>query len=293
MSDQAAVLRNMARRLPRRVAAPRKGPPRVWALAGPPSAGVTHVALRMAIGLAGQGSQVLVVEADILQDSRRAAPYALATLCNSNDGPGVHDVLLARCELSEIVRRGPGGVWIAPCAPAGATAGAAAFSRSSQVRLLREVKSLGDLAEVVLIDTGRLGEGTRFWVESADEIAIVCTPAPAQITAAYACIKRLAAGDLPATLHLAVNGAESLEQGLDTWRRVRTTSERFLGLPVEWLGGLPFVASAAEELDDPQAVARQPEVEAISLRVLGLKNQLDQLEPSANGFAPFTACPGK
>jgi hypothetical protein len=44
---------------------------------------------------------------------------------------------------------------------------------------------------------------------------------------------------------------------------------RFLGVEVAWLGSLPEADAVRDERDDAMAAAETPEVEAMSLRVLG------------------------
>jgi flagellar biosynthesis protein FlhG len=127
------------------------------------------------------------------------------------------------------------------------------YSRSGQERLLRQLRTLGRHADVVLLETGNSSSEVvrRFWL-AADEILVVTTPQPVAVMDCYATLKRLAASGRELPIRLIVNKSADRNTAEDVHRRINTSCQRFLGMELGLLGHVPpharFESSPEENL---------------------------------------------
>lgn len=233
MMDQAAELRKLVLRAMRENAAQAGPTPRLVVVAGGrPGVGVTTVAVNVSVAMATQGGRVILVDADS-QHAEAAGRCGLAPADPSRRIAG------RRCDIHEMLVRGPAGLQIVPglwtSPPSGEEIEVA------QQRLIHQFRLLGRHADVVLLDAGNaVSEFTgRFW-RAADEVILVTTVEPPAIMDTYAAVKRHS-GTLPSLppLKLLVNGAADLELAGDVFRRLEASCRRFLGMGLEYLGVVP------------------------------------------------------
>ncbi len=239
MADQATELRKLMLAAPQESLAGFGAPPRLVVLSGAKGGvGTTTIAVNLAVALADQGARVVLVDADV----QRAD---IATLCGITEEQGVAEVLGARRDIHEVLMRGPAGIQVVPGAWApGATSG---YSEKSQMRLLRQLKSLGRHAEWVLLDVGHGSPDVvrRFW-QAADEVLMVTTPDNVSVMDAYASFKALLAENVRPRLRLIVNQATDATEAADVHRRVDQSCRRFLGRDVSLSGVLPVDRQVSE-----------------------------------------------
>lgn len=231
MIDQASELRKLVLQSAREQAAQAGPAPRMIVVtSGQGGVGVTSLAVNLSVALAEQGSRVVIVDAD-----PRAEVAALCGL--DRQGPG-EEVLVARRDIHEVLRRGPAGIQIVPrlFAPDSQEA----HSEPGQQRLLRQFRGLGRHAELLVLDAG---DGTSGFVrrccQAADDVVLVTTRDSIAVTETYVRIKTTLAPPGSTHLHLVVNrcGPEGPEG--DVHRRLDRSCRRFLNRPISLLGAVP------------------------------------------------------
>jgi len=285
-SDQAADLRRLMRqaRLPQTFDAGRS--PLIWAVtSGKGGVGVTTLAVNLAVAWGLSGRRTVLVDANL------DGPDASA-LCGAFDGPGLLDVLAGERSIHEVLRLGPGGIQLLPgqWADDRKVGAAADYVNGDYDRLLRELRGLGQHADVVVLDVGsgqsRLAR--RFW-QAADGVLLVTSPDALSIVNSYAAVKLLrpAAGTLICT---AVNFSED-EAAAEVHARLARSCHRFLGQTLIAAGELPFDRriAAAGASRTPFVLERRGD--RLARRVDGLAETLLSLCPASGRMGAHDALP--
>lgn len=233
IQDQANDLRRLVRQaLAAEPSAPAR-PLRVVVAGGKGGVGTTSMALCLATSLAQRRLRVVLVDADPDGGS-------IGILCELEEPFTLADVLTSRRTVRQSLQAGPcgisvlGGAWGLDLPWDGGAAGE---------RLLEQLDSLGDLAEVIVIDagnnTGRMAR--RFW-QAADQVVVVTTPETASVMNAFTAIKHLATQEPPVALRVLVNMAPDAATAEEVSERLARTCQRFLGLRPANAGYVPWVA---------------------------------------------------
>jgi len=232
MVDQATELRRLVVQTAGETAAGAGPAPRLLVLSGGKGGvGVTTLAVNLSVALSRQGASVVLVDADLYRAD-------VATLCGLDERGNVADVLSARCAIHEVLQSGPAGIQVVP--GLWAPGYPADYSETAQLRLLRQLRTLGRNADTVVMDVGNGGNEVlrRFW-QAADDVLLVTTPDSMSVMDSYATIKRLATCEDRLTIRLVVNKASEQQVADDVYRRIDTSCQRFLGLRVDGLGYIP------------------------------------------------------
>lgn len=232
MIDQATELRKLASQAGRDPADEAGRVPRLLAVSGGKGGvGVTTLAVNLSVALSRRGTRVVLVDADLYRAD-------VATLCGLEERGNVADVLSARRDIHEVLQSGPAGIKVVP--GLWAPGHPADYSETAQQRLLRQLRTLGKHADMVVLDVGNGGNEVlrRFW-NSADDVLLVTTPDSMSVMDSYATIKRLATAEDRLKIRLIVNKAIDQHVADDVYRRIDTSCQRFLGLRVESLGHVP------------------------------------------------------
>jgi len=250
MNDQADELRNLVLESAARQAAYAGPPARIVTVAGGKGGvGTTSLALNLSVALAGQGSQIVLVDADL----HRAD---ISALCRLEERYNLGDVLRGHHGIHEVLERGPHGIQV--IAGTWAEDGNAICTEFAQRRLIQGLRSMGSHADVVILDVGS-GSGVvqqRFW-HAADEIIIVTTPDTVSIMDAYAAIKSLLNDGPPVPVSVVVNQVVDHDLAHEVHLRIQRSCRRFLGRDVRHLGHVPLDPRLSLAAHDSQPVMMQ------------------------------------
>jgi flagellar biosynthesis protein FlhG len=199
---------------------------------GKPGVGATTLAVNLAAVLAQDALRIVLVDADLYRAE-------VAARCGLTGSLGIGDVLAGRKTIHEVLQRGPSGMQVL-------AGGASAEIRSSIgertiQRLLRQTRTLGPHSDLLIIDAGNQpSEFTaRLW-EAADNLLLVTSPDAVAVMDSYALIKTLLSRhSLVRPVTLIVNQAADEAVAADVHRRIDQSCRRFLGLSINFAGGVP------------------------------------------------------
>ena len=214
ITDQAEQLRLLVRRT--------KKCARVIAFtSGKGGVGKTNIAANFAICVAAAGKDVILIDADL-------GLANVDVLLNVKARNTIADVVAGKKRLEEIMYTGPGGLRVI-CGASGLSE-LAELGEFQRQRVLQEICSLEQQADVIVVDTGAgISRDVMAFAETADHTVVVTTGEPTSMTDAYAMIKRLslAAGSL--RISLLVNMVESRSEAKTVFDRLAGASRKFLG----------------------------------------------------------------
>jgi len=243
-NDQADELRILVRRASLEAGFSKGPAPRMLVMTGGKGGvGTTSLSIEMAVALSQLGRRVVLVDAALHRSD-------IATRCGIDDNCNIADVLASRRTVHEVLQPGPTGVLVVPGAwgldrPVNATA-------TGWQRLVRDLRSLGRHADVVLVDTGSgpTDSAERFW-KVADSVTLVTTAESVSVMDTYATIKLLLHHCRNAPIQLLVNREASETVAKSVGHRIDGSCRRFLGAGVGYMGNIPHVADQRSRSHSP------------------------------------------
>ena len=199
--------------------------------------GKTVVAANLAAALAKRGRRVLVLDADLGLANLDIIlnPYPKATL---------HDVLMGKSTLEEIVLKAPGGFSVLPAA-----SGLVEYSRLTgdvQNELRQIIDKLSRQYDYLLLDTGAgISDIVLYTASLAEEVLVIATPEPTAPADAHATIKVLALMQKRTSIHLVFNQVRNAAEGRKLAEQLRLVVDRFVNtqpgitVKLEYMGEIP------------------------------------------------------
>ncbi|MBP3780956.1 MAG: MinD/ParA family protein, partial [Selenomonas sp.] len=114
---------------------------------------------------------------------------------------------------------------------------AADFTYEERQRLMQKLGGCGQLADIILIDTGAgLGKNVMDFILAADEVLLITTPEPTALTDAYAVLKAYSMYAANKNIKLVVNRVYDEVESREVVAKLQQTSTRFLNMPIDCLG---------------------------------------------------------
>ena len=197
--------------------------------------GKSSLAVNLAIDFARLGKKVIIFDADfglanieIMLGIR--PPYNLA------------DLMFRGKNLEDIIVEGPEGI--------GFISGGSGIqeltmlSRDQIIYLTQKLFQLDKLADIIIIDTGAgIADSVIEFVAASSEVLLVVTPEPTSITDAYALLKTLNRKTefsiKNSRIRVVANRISQPNEGPELFEKLSIVSEKFLDIPLEYLGSIP------------------------------------------------------
>lgn len=190
--------------------------------------GKTNLTVNMAIALGMAGQRVLVLDADLGMAN-------VDVILGSRSRKHLLNLLEDGTELQDVLMNGPYGVNY--ISGGSGIEKAADFTYEERQRLMQKLSGCGQLADIILIDTGAgLGKNVMDFILAADEVLLVTTPEPTALTDAYAVMKAYSMYASNQNLRLVVNRVYDEAESREVVAKLQQTSERFLNMPIDCLG---------------------------------------------------------
>jgi flagellar biosynthesis protein FlhG len=193
--------------------------------------GKTSVAVNLALLLARAGSRTCLLDGDL-------GLANVDVLLNLHPRSSLREVLTGTASLEQVLMEGPGGLRILPAA-SGIEA-LADLSPEAQRGLVAQLPALGDLAEVLVLDTAAgLSPTVLALVQASDDVIVVTTPEPTALTDAYAMVKVLSRRQPALPVSLLVNEVAHAAEGREVHQHLNRIVRRFLGRELPLAGWIP------------------------------------------------------
>lgn len=231
MMDQAEGLRKMIQQTEARPAA------RVITVtSGKGGVGKSSISINLAIQLSRLGKRVVVFDAD----------FGLANIevmLGIRPRFNMADLMFRGKELKDIVTPGPENISF--ISGGSGIQELARMNRDQVMYLTRKLAELDAYADVIIIDTGAgISDNVLEFVVSSSEVLLVATPEPTSITDAYALLKALNRkkefSKTNTTIKMIANRVRSREEGEHLYEKMSIVVQKFLNIPLEYLGAVPM-----------------------------------------------------
>jgi flagellar biosynthesis protein FlhG len=258
MNDRSLHLRQVLA-IPRQEPVEPTGPPVLVVGSGKGGVGKSVVATLFAAALAERGAKVL-----LLDGSQNLGH--LHVMLGVPTQARLEQVMAGEIEPEALLCRVGENLWLLP-ADSGAE-GLYALGAVDQARLHHRLSNLYDDFSVVVVDAGPgLEAAVRLSTMRGTRLVVVTVPEAAALTDAYALIK-LVHGQLPSLpIDVLVNRTETAAEADQAFERLATAATRFLGRPLEYLGGLPECAGLRTAMRRPGAWLTDPTLGSLRLGV--------------------------
>lgn len=216
--------------------------------------GKTSISINLAIQLSRMGKKVVVFDAD----------FGLANIevmLGVRPQYNLADMMFRGKDLTDIITQGEEGISF--ISGGSGIQELASMNREQVMYLTSRLITLDKFADVVIVDTGAgISDSVLEFVLASTEVLLVATPEPTSITDAYALLKALNRKKEfvkeDTSIKMISNRVESATEGQNLFEKMSVVSEKFLNIPISYLGSVP--------MDDqiPKAVMRQKPVSVIN-----------------------------
>ena len=230
--DQAEQLRKLVKKnsQPRSIARV------ITVTSGKGGVGKSSVSVNLAIQLSRMGKKVVIFDAD----------FGLANIeimLGIRPQYNLADLMFRGKSLQDIITEGPDKI--------GFISGGSGIqeltrlSRDQIIYLTQKLFQLDKLADIIIIDTGAgIADSVLEFVAASSEVILVATPEPTSITDAYALLKTLnRKSEFPVdntNISMLANRITSEEDGKELYEKLRVVTDKFLQIPLTYLGGIPY-----------------------------------------------------
>jgi len=255
--------------------------PRVIAVtSGKGGVGKTSFTINLGLAISQRGKRVLILDADL---GMANVNVALGLPARFN----IFDVILGRKTLREIIVEGPGGILVVP--GGSGIAELANIGHSQRQRLLEQFSTLGDIADIILIDTAAgLSKNVLAFAAAADSVIVITIPEPPAIADAYAIMKAVLRQRPKAEVNLVVNRIQRPSEGRAVFDKLALVVKRFLGKRIESLGAIEDDPHVSEAVRSQKALLLKfPDAPASKGIKSMVSNLFVELKPDDGGIMGF------
>ncbi|WP_026767639.1 MinD/ParA family protein [Selenomonas ruminantium] len=275
MGDQAARLRQLVDKSEYEAQAPEVsdsptlsslGPRVIAVTSGKGGVGKTNITVNLAIALKQAGQRVLVIDADL---GMANVDVVLGSMSKKH----LLNLLEKDTALKDVLIDGPYGVRY--ISGGSGIEKAADFTYEERQRLMQKLTACGQMADIILIDTGAgLGKNVMDFILAADEVLLVTTPEPTALTDAYAVLKAYSMYASQKNIKLLVNRVYDEAESREVVAKLQQTSTRFLNMPIDCVGYIFEDSAVMKSVRQQQPfLAAQPDTVA-SRCIKGLVNSI-------------------
>ena len=251
--------------------------------------GKSNTAINLAIHFKKMGQRVIILDAD----------FGLANIEIMFGAVPKHnlcDLIYQGKNIKDIITWGPGEVGF--ISGGSGIAGMSNLSVDYLNYIIRNLAELDSIADIIIVDTGAgISDAVLEFLVASGEILLITTPEPTSITDSYSLLKAL--GRHPrydrenTRIMMIANRVEREEEGRILFKKLYSVVQRFLKLPMSYLGSIPYdqFLSRAVMQQVPVSIANPNAKSALSYEKIAAR-LLDKEETSKTvnrGMAAFFA----
>ena len=190
--------------------------------------GKTNIAVNLAAALKMRGKRVLLIDADIGMAN-------VDVLLGSVSKHNMLDLLEDSIELQDVLVEGPNGINY--ISGSSGVEKALNFTHEERRILHRKLASCGELADIILVDTGAgLGRHVLDFLIAADEVLLITTPEPTSLSDAFAVLKTYNLHSVKKNIRLIVNRIFDEEERDEVIEKLNATAKKILNVQIECAG---------------------------------------------------------
>jgi flagellar biosynthesis protein FlhG len=190
--------------------------------------GKSHFTANLAIKMAENGKNVMVLDADL-------GLANLDILFGIFPKYSLLNVIRNEKDIRDVVAQGPGGVRIIP--GGSGLEELADLDENSRKNFLSSLEQIEDDLDILIIDTGAgLSKNVLSFLNASEEIIVLSTPEPSSLADAYGVIKSVVNSDPDADIKVVVNRVTSEEEAREVFRRLSMVSRQFINHNLKWGG---------------------------------------------------------
>ncbi|HEY2685341.1 MAG TPA: MinD/ParA family protein [Steroidobacteraceae bacterium] len=194
--------------------------------------GKTTVSANLAVSIAAQGRDVMLVDADL---GLANVDVVLGLQTRFHLG----HVIQGQCKLEDAIVTGPHGLQVVPAASG--VKRMANLAPSETAGLIRAFSDLYHRVEVLIVDTAAgLHDSVITFSQAAQHVLVVVCDEPASITDAYALIKVLSREHGVQKFQILANQTRKSGEGPALFQKIHRVCDRFLNVTLEFAGSVPY-----------------------------------------------------
>ncbi len=229
--DQAEQLRNVIKMNPVPVPLARI----ITVTSGKGGVGKSNTAINLACQLKKLGQRVIILDADF---GLANIEIMFGTVPQHN----LCDLIYQRKSITDIITWGPMDIGF--ISGGSGITGLANLGKDYLNYIIQNLAKLDAIADVIIIDTGAgISDAVMDFLVASGEIFVVATPEPTSITDSYSLLKalnqhpRFSRED--SKIKVIANKVTSAEEGLSMFNKLNSVVNRYLKLPISYLGEIP------------------------------------------------------
>ncbi len=243
--------------------------------------GKTTVSANLAVSIAAQGREVMLLDADL-------------GMANVDVLLGVHaryhlgHVLRGECAIEDVIVTGPHGLQIVPAASG--IKQMANLSAAEHAGIIRAFSDLYHNVDVLVVDTAAgLHESVLTFSQAAHHVLVVVCDEPASITDAYALIKVLSREHGVQRFQILANHTRRSGEGPQLYQKILRVCDRFLNVSLEFAGSVPYDDYLRRAVQRQAAVvdAYPSSISSTALKNLAVKADKWTVPQGARGHLEF------
>ena len=209
---------------------PKEGARIIAVTSGKGGVGKSNLTVNLALAFLAEGRKVLVIDADLGMAN-------VDVLLGTSSKYNLLHLLDDDVVLDDVILKGPYGLRYISGGSGMEQAGE--FTPAERSLLEEKLTGCGELADIILIDTGAgIGRNVLDFILAADEVVLVTTPEPTAMTDAYAVMKAYSMYAAKPNMRIVVNRVYDEAESLEVAEKLRKTAERFLHMEIGSLGAI-------------------------------------------------------
>jgi flagellar biosynthesis protein FlhG len=243
--------------------------------------GKTTVSANLAVSIAAQGRDVMLVDADL-------GLANVDVVLGLNTRFHLGHVVSGECALEDAIVTGPHGLQIVPAASG--IKRMANLSETEQAGIIRAFSDLYHRVDVMIVDTAAgLHDSVLTFSQAAQHVLVVVCDEPASITDAYALIKVLSREHGVQRFQILANQTRRSGEGPELFRKISRVCDRFLNVTLEFAGSVPFDDYLRRAVQRQSAVveAYPASISSVALKNLAVKADKWSVPQGARGHLEF------
>lgn len=208
--------------------------------------GKTNVAVNLAVSLADEGGNVMLLDADL-------GLANVDVLLGLQPRFNLSHVVSGECDLDSVVLDGPKGTRIVP-------ASSGSFSMldlpgPSQAAIIQAFSGLADQPDVLVVDTAAgISESVARFVQASQQVVVVVCDEPASLTDAYALIKVFSRHYGIQRFQVVTNQTRDTWEGRMLFNKLRKVADLYLDVVLRHLGNVPMDPWLRRAVQEQRAV---------------------------------------